>query len=129
MTIDDRIIEALDEMGKKIVLILKSQAPKKTGALRNSITHKVQQRGNEFILDFGYLQYGLFVSLGTYANADKAAYGVSPYELPSPNPNPGKGGFGIRPRYWTSLSEQAEEIGNELNDKISKIMEEGITGE
>ena len=128
-SIEEGIVRVLNEVGEKIVSILKSQAPKKTGALRDSIVHKVSKQGNDFILDFGYLQYGIFVSLGTYGNADKSAYGMSVYDLPKWNPRPGKGGYGIRPRYWTSLSENANEIAEELNTKIAEVMEKGITGE
>jgi hypothetical protein len=124
--ISDGVYKALDALGVEIVNILKAQAPQKTGALRNSIRHKVVTKNNEWALSFYYLRYGVFVDLGTYDNADTAAFGVSAFDMPTWNPNPGKGGFGIRPRYWSSLSESASELQGYLADKISQIYSEGF---
>ena len=124
--ISDGVYEALDALGVEIVNILKAQAPEKTGALRNSIRHKVVTKNNEWALSFYYLRYGVFVDLGTYENADTAAFGVSAFDMPTWNPNPGKGGFGIRPRYWSSLSESASELQGYLAQKIEQIYSEGF---
>jgi hypothetical protein len=124
--ISDGVYKALDALGVEIVNILKAQAPQKTGALRNSIRHKVVTKNNEWALSFYYLRYGVFVDLGTYENADTAAFGVSAFDMPTWNPNPGKGGFGIRPRYWSSLSESASELQGYLAQKIEQIYSEGF---
>ena len=120
------VYKAMDALGVEIVNILKAQAPQKTGALRNSIRHKVVTKNNEWALSFYYLRYGVFVDLGTYENADTAAFGVSAFDMPTWNPNPGKGGFGIRPRYWSSLSESASELQGYLAQKIEQIYSEGF---
>jgi hypothetical protein len=121
------VYDALDALGTEIVNILKAQAPEKTGALRNSIRHRVVTKSNEWALSFYYLKYGVYVDLGTYDNADTSAFGISAFDMPRWNPTPGKGGFGIRPRYWTSLSEDASELQQYLADKISAIYEEGFS--
>ena len=125
--ISDGVYEALDALGIEIVNILKAQAPKKTGALRNSIRHRVVTKNNEWALSFYYLSYGVYVDLGTYDNADTAAFGISAFDMPRWNPTPGKGGFGIRPRYWSSLSEDANELQQYLADKIAGIYEQGFS--
>jgi hypothetical protein len=121
------VYAALDALGIEIVNILQAQAPVKTGALRNSIRHKVVTKSNEWALSFYYLKYGVYVDLGTYDNADTAAFGISAFDMPRWNPTPGKGGFGIRPRYWSSLSEDANELQEYLAKKISDIYEQGFS--
>ena len=125
--ISNGVYEALDALGIEIVNILKAQAPEKTGALRNSIRHRVVTKKGEWALSFYYLKYGVYVDLGTYDNADTSAFGISAFDMPPWNPTPGKGGFGIRPRYWTSLSEDANELQQYLADKIAGIYEQGFS--
>lgn len=124
--ISDGVYKALDDLGLEIVNILKAQAPRDTGKLQNSIRHRVVIKDNEWALSFYYVQYGIYVDLGTYDNADDSAYGVSAFDLPTWNPNPGKGGYGIRPRYWSSLSSDREELLGFLAEKISGIYDEGF---
>jgi hypothetical protein len=121
------IYDALDAMGVEIVNILKAQAPRDTGKLQGSIRHRVVVKGGEWALSFYYIYYGVYVDLGTYDNADTASYGLSAFDLPQWNPNPGRGGFGIRPRYWSSLSEDAVELQEFLAKKVEGIYEEGLT--
>jgi hypothetical protein len=124
--ISDGVYKALDDLGLEIVNILKAQAPRDTGKLQNSIRHRVVMKSNEWALSFYYVQYGVYVDLGTYDNADQASYGISAFDLPDWNPNPGKGGYGIRPRYWSSLRSDREELLGYLAEKISGIYDDGF---
>jgi hypothetical protein len=124
--ISDGVYKALDDLGLEITNILKAQAPRKTGKLQNSIRHRVVIKDNEWALSFYYVQYGVYVDLGTYDNADDSAYGVSAFDLPNWNPKPGKGGYGIRPRYWSSLSSDREELLGFLSEKIAGVYDQGF---
>ena len=124
--ISQGVYDALDAMGIEIVNILKAQAPRATGKLQNSIRYRVVTKNNEWALSFYYIYYGVYVDLGTYDNADTASYGISAFDLPQWNPNPGRGGFGIRPRYWSSLSQDATELQEFLAKKIEGLYEEGF---
>jgi hypothetical protein len=121
-TIEAEIRGVLEKVGTEILNIYKAQAPKDTGALRNSIRYKIVKKGGSLALSFYYLKYGVFVDLGTYANADQSAYGVSSFSLPAWNRNPGRGGFGIRPRYWTSLRADASELQEYIEDQVKNII-------
>jgi hypothetical protein len=118
--LNEGVKQALEDLGTEILNIYKAQAPRRTGALANSIRFRVVVKGGEYSLSFYYLYYGVYVDLGTYSNADQTAYGLSAYDMPAWNINPGRGGKGIRPRYWTSLSQDA----NELQDYLSKRLED-----
>jgi hypothetical protein len=75
--------------------LLKRQAPKKTGALKNSVkvTAKVTANGISFIE--GFNRYGIYLDKGT------GPYKVK--QMGNWNPKPGKGKGGIKPRFWTAL--------------------------
>ena len=124
--ISQGVYDALDAMGIEILNILNAQAPRKTGKLQNSIRYRVVTKSNEWALSFYYIYYGVYVDLGTYDNANTAAYGISAFDLPQWNPNPGRGGFGIKPRYWSSLSQDATELQEFLAKKIEGLYEEGF---
>jgi len=42
--------------------------------------------------------------------------------MPPWNARPGRGGKGIRPRYWTSLSEDAQELQDWLEKKVQDLV-------
>jgi hypothetical protein len=111
-----QIARALDQVGKEVVAIYKSRVPVKTGALRRSITHSISVSGDSVTLSFGYLEYGKFINLGTGQYRDSNRYGV--YSMPAWNATPGKGRFGIKPRYWTSLSDRQ----NFIEEEVQKIL-------
>lgn len=87
---------------------LKAQVPVDTGQLRKSIKVQAVEDANGFSIRSGYLTYGIFVDSGTKR-----------YYKPNPkarwNPKPGKGKGGIKPRYWTNLSQ-------EVNLRISRMI-------
>lgn len=63
------------EYGAKIDAIAKSNAPFKTGALKNSITHHASQESLEIVADVPYAMYQEF---GT---ASRGEYGGAPYVI------------------------------------------------
>lgn len=120
--IEQQVKEVLEKVGLEILNIWKAQAPRDTGALRNSIRYKVVKKGGALALSFYYVKYGVYVDLGTYSNKDESAYGVSAFALPAWNPRPGRGGYGIRPRYWTSLRADRTEIEEYIEDQVKGIL-------
>jgi hypothetical protein len=127
-----QVTKALDALGTEILNIMKAQAPVKTGKLKRSIRYKVITKKGEPALSFYYIYYGVYVDLGTYSNADKASYGMSPFIMPKWNPKPGHTGKGILPRYWTSLSSDANELigyfAKKLERTVSADIVELLTG-
>lgn len=122
--IEKEVREALTEVGRTIIRKLKDQAPVDTGALKGSMAFKVAGSGNSIGLSFFYRRYGIYVDLGTYGNADRSSFGLSPFQMPAFNANPGRGGYGIRPRYWTSLSDPA--FQDELLDSLIEKFETAV---
>ena len=121
------IREALEELGTEILNIYKAQAPRRTGKLQNSIRYKVVRKSGELSLSFYYLFYGVYVDLGTFDNADQASFGISPFEMPRWNSTPPRSmRKGIVPRYWTSLSADADELVGFFNERLELALEEGF---
>jgi hypothetical protein len=127
-----QVTKALDALGTEILNIMKAQSPVKTGKLKRSIRYKVVTKNDNPALSFYYIYYGVYVDLGTYSNADKASYGMSPFIMPKWNPKPGHTGKGILPRYWTSLSADANELigyfAKKLERTVSADIVELLTG-
>jgi hypothetical protein len=127
-----QVTKALDSLGTEILNIMKAQAPVKTGKLKRSIRYKVVTKNDNPALSFYYIYYGVYVDLGTYSNADKASYGMSQFIMPKWNPKPGHNGKGIKPRYWTSLSADANELigyfAKKLERTVSADIVELLTG-
>jgi hypothetical protein len=126
--IEKEVREALTEVGRTIIRKLKDQAPVDTGVLKGSMSFKVFGSGNNMGLSFFYRTYGIYVDLGTYGNADNNSFGISPFQMPAFNARPGKGGFGIRPRYWTSLSdpEFQDQILNTITENFENAVGERV---
>jgi hypothetical protein len=128
INIEDEVRQALTDVGNEIIKIWKRQVPVDTGKLKSSLQFRVFGRGNNMGLSFFYRTYGIYVDLGTYGNADRTRFGISPFEYPPFNARPGRGGFGIRPRYWTSLSDPAtqEIIVQTLIEKFDESVTERV---
>jgi 8-oxo-dGTP pyrophosphatase MutT (NUDIX family) len=125
--IDLMIREALEELGTEILNIYKAQAPRRTGKLQNSIRYKVVRKSGELSLSFYYIYYGVYVDLGTFDNADTASFGISPFEMPRWNSAPPRSiRKGIVPRYWTSLSADADELVEWFNGRLETALEDGF---
>jgi hypothetical protein len=91
---------ALDMASRIINASLRSQAPVKSGALKDSIEVRAIQNGDTIEFVSSYLTYGIFVDLGTLEYLSK--------EVGRPwDPNPSRTGDkkGIAPRFWTTLEE------------------------
>jgi hypothetical protein len=87
----------------------------------------VVKKSGEVSLSFYYLFYGVYVDLGTFDNADAASFGISPFEMPRWNVNPPRSmRKGIVPRYWTSLSADADELIGFFNERLELALEEGF---
>jgi hypothetical protein len=117
-----QVTKALDSLGLEILNIMKAQAPVKTGKLKRSIRYKVVTKKDNPALSFYYIYYGVYVDLGTYSNADKSSYGMSPFIMPGWNATPGKSGKGIKPRYWTSVSGEAKELIGYFAKKLERTV-------
>ena len=126
--IEKEVRQALTEVGRIIIRKLKDQAPVDTGVLKGSMSFKVFGSGNNMGLSFFYRSYGVYVDLGTYGNAATEIFGISPFEMPPFNARPGRGGYGIRPRYWTSLSDPATQdiIVQTLIEKFDESVTERV---
>ncbi len=97
MSLDPDIRRAATTAARLTTTKLKSQAPVKTGALRDSVRTRVAVKGDNFSLIITYKPYGLYTDLGT------GPYKTSPKNRRGWNPKPGKGKGGIKPRFWTTL--------------------------
>jgi hypothetical protein len=117
-----QVTKALESLGQEILNIMKAQAPIKTGKLKRSIKYKVVTKKGQPALSFYYIYYGVYVDLGTYSNADKSSYGMSQFIMPRWNPKPGHNGKGILPRYWTSLSADANELIEYFASKLERTI-------
>lgn len=98
MAIEPEIKKAMGDAARLIETLLKSQAPKKTGALAKSvqITPKETPKGN-IVFQSNYNRYGRFLDWGTLAESAYPNRGKW-------NPRPGKGTGGIKPRFWTTIN-------------------------
>lgn len=103
MAQDPEITKALDQMATLVQRTLKSQSPFKTGRLRDSIqvVGKETPNGN-LVLNSSYEKYGTYLDWGT------GRYNKFP-NRGNYNPRPGKGTGGIKPRFWTTLSDSVKE--------------------
>jgi len=117
-----QVTKALDALGTEILNIMKAQAPVKTGKLKRSIRYKIVTKNDNPALSFYYIYYGVYVDLGTYSNADKSSYGMSQFIMPKWNPRPGHTGKGILPRYWTSMSSDANELIGYFAKKLERTV-------
>lgn len=97
---------------------LRNQAPVKTGKLRSSVAVVPKYFGERVRLDLIFLQYGRFQDLGT------GQYRVPPARRRKWNPNPGRGKGGIKPRFWTTLSDafKNRELFTLFRNAAQKIM-------
>ena len=127
ISISNEIRSLMDEVGRNVLNIWRRQAPDDTGALRNSLTYRIVQTTSDISVVFGYLEYGMFVNIGTGQYADHSSYGLFPFELPSWQPNPGKGRYGIKPRYWMSVSSNRTYFEEELSIIVETVTNNIIT--
>ena len=125
-SLDRGIIQILTDLGNTIVSIWRRQAPSRTDRLRESIGFQIMGADGVYTLTFHYLYYGVYVDLGTLKNADKSAWGMTPFELPPWNAQPAKRFGGIVPRYWTSLSERADELLDGLNEQMTELFDKSF---
>jgi hypothetical protein len=125
--IEDEVKDALRQVGNEILAKWRTQVPVDTGKLKRSLQFRVIG-GASLALSFYYTFYGVYVDLGTYGNADDQSFGISPFRMPAYNARPGRGGFGIRPRYWTSLSdpEFQDQILNTITENFETAVGERV---
>jgi hypothetical protein len=120
---EPEIVRAASLAARLMETKLRSQAPVKTGALRDSV--KVVPRFTEksVLLDVVSLDYGKYTDLGT------GPYKTPPSKRRSWNKTPGKGKGGIKPRFWTSLTRsfRIQQINSFFNEAIKKIIKRQFT--
>jgi hypothetical protein len=124
--IDQGIFKILTDLGNTIVTIWRAQAPSRTDKLRESIGFQIVGAQGEYTLTFHYLYYGVYVDVGTLKNADKSAWGMTPFELPPWNAQPAKRLGGIVPRYWTSLSDKTDELLGRLDEDMRELFDKSF---
>jgi len=113
------------KFARRLEAIIRSQAPVKTGALKES----VQVRFVKGVLEI-YLpserKYGTYLHTGTgkeTAGGSSKEFADAYFNLRNNkwNPSPGKGVGGIRPRFWMNVSEaQYDAFGDELAQEFAK---------
>lgn len=125
MPLLDKITKRFNELGARTQAILYLQVPVDTGRLKRSIKVKYQRSNDSVSYSFGYLDYGVYVNLGTkqYNTIKWGSKQSIPFDLP-PFRGYRKGKGGIQPQYWLSLSEAVgikdfkESIKNDIKEYI-----------
>lgn len=100
---------------------LRLQAPVRTGKLKKSIEVVPQLTSDGIRFRETFEQYGIFTDSGTgrYYKPNKNARW---------NPRPGKGRGGIKPRYWTNISDRItrDRIKQIFRDDLAKQIKEQL---
>jgi len=101
MATDPEITKAMGDAARVIQELLRSQAPVKTGTLRDSVRVVGQEgKSGNIVFKSTYKDYGVYLDYGTgpfNTYPQRGAY--------RRNPGSGVGQGGIKPRFWTSLDE------------------------
>jgi len=118
MSTEPEIVRAASLAARIMETKLESQAPVKTGALRDSVKVVPRFTNKSVLLDVISLPYGKYTDLGT------GPYRTPPSRRRNWNPRPGKGKGGIKPRFWTSLTRsfRIQQINSFFNEAIKKII-------
>lgn len=130
------------KFSRRIETILRGQAPRKTGALADSIRVVVNKDGMQIVLQpiAGRESYGPYLHRGTgderasgsSQNFDEAYMNLIERAW---NPNPGKGIGGIKPRYFLNLQDTfyeqmndmlAEEFAKQQGEFVTKILQDAV---
>jgi len=102
---------------------LRYQAPVRTGELKRSIEVVPEFTSNGVRFIETYAQYGIYTNSGTgrYYKPNKTAKW---------NPRPGRGRGGIKPRYWTNISDRitldrikrifADDVAKQIKQELGK---------
>lgn len=123
------------KFSRRIEAILRSQAPRRTGALAESIRVIVNREGLQIVLQplQGKKSYGEYLHRGT--GEERAAGSSTDFETTyvqlmdrAWNPRPGRGVGGIKPRYFLNLNDTVYEMMNdELAQEFAKQQGEFLT--
>lgn len=101
MATDPEITKAMGDAARLIQELLRSQAPVKTGTLRDSVRVRGEEgKSGNIVFRSTYKDYGVYLDYGTgpfNTYPQRSAY--------RRNPGSGVGQGGIKPRFWTSLDE------------------------
>ena len=125
----DLIEKGLRRLGDRIIAILKLQAPQPprsrygnpyaTGRLRDSIRATVR---NQNSLSISYNRYGIYTDFGSGQNRVQA---TGPFGMPArQNYQLGRGG--IRPQYWTTLTQYEDEITGMVEGEVLRLFEQNF---
>lgn len=101
MALDPVITKAMGDAARIIEQVLQSQAPRKTGTLRDSVNVVGGEgKSGNIIFRASYKDYGVYLDYGTGPFNTYPSRGKY-----NPRPGSGVGKGGIIPRYWTSLND------------------------
>lgn len=113
MAEDINLSKAANMAARVYKMRLRYQAPVRTGELRKSVEVVPEITSNSVIFVDTFLQYGVYTDSGTgrYYKPNKQARW---------NPRPGRGRGGIKPRYWTNISDRI------TMDRIKRIFADEV---
>ena len=114
------INKLITQVCKLIRLNLREQVPVVSGKLRSSIKVSGKETAAGITFSSTYLMYGIYLDKGTgpYATKKRGDW----------DPKPGKGKGGIKPRFWTTLTESTRKSIRQIAvDAIKKWSKETIT--
>ena len=122
--------QALNKICRELESILQNQAPKRTGALKDSI--QVVPDGNDGITIQIGAKYGIYLYRGTGSERDPMSdeddsVAYDNLYTKKWDPKPGKGKGGMKPRYWMNFSTTVwEQAQDELERAIQEALQEEI---
>lgn len=133
MNLPQTITKRINELGALTQLYLSGKVPQPgqnpyaTGRLQRSLKISYFVNSDSIGYKFSYLDYGVYTNLGTkqYNEIKYGSIKSSPFNLP-PFRGYVKGSGGIRPQYWTSMTEAGllkkfkDDIKNDLKSYIKK---------
>lgn len=106
MPLIDKLTKRFNELGAATLAMLHLRVPVDTGRLKRSIKVSYKRSNDSVSYSFGYLDYGVYVNLGTkhYNTIKWGSKESIPFNLP-PYRGYRKGNGAIQPQYWLSLSQ------------------------
>lgn len=132
--VEDSVRESLKFIGDLILGIYRDKVPVKTGALRRSLSYRINVNSGAYQLQLGYLAYGAFQDLGVKGTMGSfASARNSPFQFKSKTIG-GSLPFavrreiaeaGLRAKNWTQLDEtDLEQINADIQFLFGQTLDE-----
>ncbi len=125
----DEIERGLRLLGDRIIAILKLQAPQPprsrfgnpyaTGRLRDSIRATVL---NQNTLSISFNRYGIYTDFGS---GNERVQSTGPFGMPA-RQNYTRGTGGIKPQYWTTLTQYQDELTGMVEGEVLRLFEQNF---